>query len=214
MDPYTLLIIARNQSSAERLRSALSADQYLVRWVPSVVQAVRSDLQPSLLVLELPPSGGARSVARLKRHFSVPLLAISRSDQPIPSGVDTFLPRGCSVEELVERTESTLMTHSPHIVRAGGMSLDTRARRLQVNGLLFQIRPIGSRILAILMARAGQIVTRDELFQRVWRVDDGDNTRALDVHIAYLRRVLESDPHYPRLIRTERGLGYRLQPPD
>jgi DNA-binding response OmpR family regulator len=52
------------------------------------------------------------------------------------------------------------------------------------------------------------------LFQRVWRVDDGDNTRALDVHIAYLRRVLESDPHYPRLIRTERGLGYRLQPPD
>jgi DNA-binding response OmpR family regulator len=99
------------------------------------------------------------------------------------------------------------------MVRVGGMSLDTRARRLQVNGSLYRLRPIGCRILALLMARAGSVVHRDELFHRVWQVDDRDNTRALDVHIAHLRRTLEPDPRHPQLIVTERGLGYRLQPP-
>jgi two-component system response regulator RegX3 len=48
----------------------------------------------------------------------------------------------------------------------------------------------------------------------VWHTNDGDNTRALDVHIAYLRRKLEADPRRPKLIVTERGVGYRLHPPD
>jgi DNA-binding response OmpR family regulator len=93
------------------------------------------------------------------------------------------------------------------------MSLDTEARRLQMNGSLHQLRPLACRILAHLMAHAGEIVPREELFRRVWRMDDTDNTRALDVHIAYLRRELEEDPRHPTLIVTERGVGYRLKPP-
>jgi DNA-binding response OmpR family regulator len=118
------------------------------------------------------------------------------------------------MEQLVELIQTTLMACTPHIVQAGGMSLDTRARRLQVNGTLYQLRPIGCQILALLMAQAGSAVPRSELFRRVWRTDDGDNTRVLDVHIAYLRRLFEPDPRRPKLILTERRVGYRLQPPD
>ncbi len=214
MDPYTLLIIARSQSLAKRLRGVLDAGGYLIRWVPSTAQALKLDLQPSLLILDLPSSGGTRSAARLKRHFESPLLALSRTGQPIPDQVDVSLSRPCSVEQLVALIETTLMTHSSHIARAGDMSLDTETRRLQVNGTLYQLRPIGCRLLALLMAQAGRVVTRDELFRRVWRTEDGDNTRALDVHIAHLRRMLESDPRCPELILTERGVGYRLQPPE
>jgi len=93
------------------------------------------------------------------------------------------------------------------------MSLDTELRRLQLNGAVHQLRPIGCRILAVLMGRAGTAVPREELFRRVWHTEDGDNTRSLDVHIASLRRQLEEDPRHPQLILTERGVGYRLQPP-
>jgi len=214
MNPYTLLVIARTQSLAKRLQSALDMEHFVIRWVPSAVQALALDSEPSLLVFDPPPSGGARSVARLKRAFDSPLLALSRPDQDIPAQADDSLVRTCPVEQLVERIETMLVDHAPHRVQAGGMSLDTRTRRLQVNGAVHQLRPTGSRIMAQLMARPGDVVCRNELFQRVWRTDDGDSTRALDVHVAHLRRQLEANPRKPKLILTERGVGYCLQPPD
>jgi two-component system KDP operon response regulator KdpE len=107
--------------------------------------------------------------------------------------------------------ETLLISHSPHMICVAEMSLDRKSRRLQMNGTLHQLRPIACQILSLLMSKAGQTVPRDELFRRIWHTTDGDNTRALDVHIAYLRRELEADPSHPQLIITERGVGYRLQ---
>jgi DNA-binding response OmpR family regulator len=212
MEPYTLLVVARTQSWAKRLQSVLDPEEYLIRWVPSATQALKLDLRPSLLLLPLPASGGSRSVARLKHSFHVPLLSLVREGQVPPEQVDASLPHACQLEELVELIETTLINHSPHLVRAGDMCLDTRTRRLQINGELHQLRPIGCHILIELMTHEGSIVPRDELFRRVWRTEDGDSSRALDVHIAYLRRELEANPRNPKLILTERGVGYRLQP--
>jgi DNA-binding response OmpR family regulator len=214
MEPYTLLVIARTQTLAKRLRGAFDPEQYLVRWVPSTAQALTLDLDPLLLILDLPPSGGARSVARLKRQFDAPLLAISRVDSSVLDQVEASLSRPYHIERLVALIETTLMAHLPHMIRAAGMSLDVEARRLQVNGALYQLRPIGCRILALLLARVGRVVSRDDLSRSIWDTDDGDSTRALDVHIAHLRRQIEADPRHPKLIHTERGVGYRLQPSD
>lgn len=211
MEPYTLLIIARTQSLARRLRATLDAEEYVIRWVPSTSRALDLDLQPSLVVLDLPPSGGARSSARLKDALDVPLLALGRAGQPVPEAVDASLLRPWRMRQLAGLVENTLLSHSPHLLSAGQMSLDTETRRLQMNGSLYQLRPLACQILAHLMARAGEVVPREELFRRVWHTDDTDNTRALDVHIAYLRRELEQDAHEPRLIVTERGVGYRLE---
>lgn len=214
MDPYALLVVARTQSLAERLRGTLDAEQYLIRWVPSTAQARELDLQPSLVVLDPPPSGGVRCATRLKRRFQAPLLALLRAEQPIPDCADASLRRPFEVDQLAALIQTTLMRCGPHIVQVAGMSLDTRTRRLEINGDLYQLRPIGCRILALLMERAGSVVPRDELFRSVWHTDDGDNTRVLDVHIAYLRSLLEADPRQPTLILTEPRVGYRLQPPD
>jgi DNA-binding response OmpR family regulator len=213
MEPYTLLVISRTQSLAKRLRSMLDGEQYLVRWVPSTTQALNLDVCPSLAILDLPPSGGSRSVARIKQQFAAPLLALARSEQAIPSQVDVSLSRPYRLHHLVELIEVTLVDHSPHRIRAGRMTLDRETRRLQMNGEIFQLRPIGCEILALLMGQAGDVVPRDELFQRVWRTEDGDTTRALDVHVSHLRRQIEVDPHNPAVILTERGVGYRLEPP-
>jgi DNA-binding response OmpR family regulator len=213
VEPYTILIVARTQSLARRLRATLDAEEYVIRWVSSTSRALDLDLQPSLVILDLPPSGGVRSAAQLKDAFEVPLLALGRPERRIPKPVDASLLRPYRVRRLVDLVEDTLLSHSPHLLSAGQMSLDTEARRLQMNGSLHQLRPLACQILAHLMAHAGEIVPREELFRRVWHTDDTDNTRALDVHIAYLRRELEEDPRHPTLIVTERGVGYRLEPP-
>ncbi len=141
------------------------------------------------------------------------MVALARKGQPELAQAEANLVRPFETSQLVELIETTLITHSPNILCAENMCLDVEQRRLQVNGLVHQLRPLASEILAVLMQRSGQVVPRDELFRRVWRTSDGDSTRALDVHIAYLRRKLEADPRKPRLIVTERGVGYRLHPP-
>jgi DNA-binding response OmpR family regulator len=214
MEPYTLLIIARTQSLAKRLRDLLDAERYLVRWVPSTTQALHLDLCPSLLILELPISGGDRCVTRLKHQYDAPLLALFRNGQALPESADASISRPYRLRDLVEKIEITLIDHSPYRIRAGRMSLDMETRRLEMSGELHQLRPIGCEILALLMAQAGDVVARDELFRRVWQTEDGDNTRALDVHIAHLRREIEPDPRNPTVIQTERGIGYWLQPPE
>jgi len=213
MEPYILLVISRTQSLTGRLRDALGNERFIIRWVSSTAQALRLEISPSLLIFDLPPSGGKRNVVRLKGRFACPLLALTRPGQKPPAAVDAFLERSCPASTLAERVETILVDHAPRRIRAGNMTLDVDARRLQINGQVYRLRPIGSRVLAQLMARAGEVVPREELFHRVWHTDDGDSTRALDVHIAYLRRTLEADPHHPKLIRTERGVGYRLVPP-
>lgn len=213
MEPKTLLLIARAQSLVKHLQNALDASRYVLRWAPSSSQALAFDLTPSLLILELPASGGIRSIARLKEKFDAPLLALARKEQPGLEQADAHLVRPFRMGELAELIDITMINYSASIICADNMCLNTAERRLQVNGLIHQLRPLACRLLALLMVRSGQVVSRDELFRRVWRTTDGDHTRALDVHIAYLRQKLEADPSNPRLIVTERGNGYRLNPP-
>lgn len=213
MEPYTLLVIARTQSLVKRLRNVLDPGQYVLRWVPSSAQALSLNVSLSLIILELPPSGGSRSIVRLKQGYNAPILAIARTGQLAPADVEASLVRPFRANALVELIEATLIYHSPLMIRAEGMSLDPATRRLHLDGVVHQLRPIASRILALLMVRAGHAISRDELFRRVWHTADTDSTRALDVHIAQLRREIEPDPKKPSVILTERGVGYRLQAP-
>ena len=61
-----------------------------------------------------------------------------------------------------------------------------------------------------MMEKPGKILTRCELFSRVWDTDYTEDTRTLDVHISWLRTALEENPRQPKLIQTIRGIGYRL----
>jgi DNA-binding response OmpR family regulator len=214
MEPKVLLLIARAQSLVKHLQSALDASRYVIRWAPSSSQALGLDLDPSLLILELPASGGGRSVAWLKRRFETPLLTLARRGQSGPAQADACLVRPFAIGDLTEAIDTTLINNAASIICAEQMCLDTEERRLQLEGMVHELRPIACRILALLMKQPGEVVPREELFRRVWHTSDGDNTRALDVHVAYLRRRLEADPHRPKLIVTERGVGYRLCPPD
>jgi DNA-binding response OmpR family regulator len=65
-------------------------------------------------------------------------------------------------------------------------------------------------LLQVLIKRKGEVIDRRELFRLVWDTGYTGDTRTLDVHISWLRQAIEEDPRHPRLIKTVRGVGYRL----
>ncbi len=69
-------------------------------------------------------------------------------------------------------------------------------------------------MLEVFIRNAGRLITRKALIRQVWHTDYTGDTRTLDVHISWLRRAIETDPKRPVLIRTIRGMGYRLDLPE
>ena len=106
MEPDTLLIVARTQSLVNRLRAVLDADRYVLRWVSSTRQALGLDVEPGLILLDLPASGGDRCAIRLKERFDAPLLAMLRATQSVPVEADAHLSIPCDLDLLLARIES------------------------------------------------------------------------------------------------------------
>ena len=79
-----------------------------------------------------------------------------------------------------------------------------------MNGKPVMLRHKEFELLALLMANAGEVVTRAVIFDEVWGTDWLGDTRTLDVHIRWLREKIEENASQPRLIQTVRGVGYRF----
>jgi DNA-binding response OmpR family regulator len=99
-------------------------------------------------------------------------------------------------------------------MQVGDLKLDIEHRLLYLNrsgSTSFQLDPMETRLLAVLMEAPGQVISRAHLMRTVWQTDYLDDTRTLDVHICWLRRKIEADPGHPRRIITHRNLGYQLK---
>lgn len=110
---------------------------------------------------------------------------------------------------MAERTPTTGRRRQK-VLRAAGLTLDVDKRQVAGRDVLVRLTPKECQLLAAFMSHAGQILSRKFLMSEVWDTDYLDDTRTLEVHICYLRRKIEQDPHRPRLLRTVRGVGYRF----
>ena len=132
-------------------------------------------------------------------------------------GADDYLTKPFSTRELLARIKAMLRrveldrAVSPDtILQVGDVQLDLNSRCVTKAGELLNLRHKEFELLALLMSRAGQAVSRAEIFDLVWGTDWIGDTRTLDVHIRWLREKIEDDPAQPRYIQTVRAVGYRF----
>ena len=94
--------------------------------------------------------------------------------------------------------------------RIGPLRFSVKQRRVQCWNGEKRLTPKETKLLQVLINRAGSTVSRKYLINHVWETDYLGDTRTLDVHISWLRRAIEKDPLQPRLLQTVRGEGYLL----
>lgn len=97
---------------------------------------------------------------------------------------------------------------SPDVVTGYGFRLDINAQELVANGQAYHVTPKEAKLLATFVQHPGQVLSRAFLMQEVWETDWTDDTRTIEVHVAWLRRKIEENPRNPQLILTVRGVGY------
>jgi len=81
---------------------------------------------------------------------------------------------------------------------------------IRCNGKEEHVTPRMAELLKMMIKQKGVVLDRRKMFSRIWKTDYTEDTRSLDVHINWLRKIVELDPDDPKLIHTIRGKGYRL----
>jgi DNA-binding response OmpR family regulator len=114
---------------------------------------------------------------------------------------------------VLRRTELVPDTNLPALVDLGRVQVDLAGHRILRGGEELPVKPKVFELLAFLLRHPGQVITRDQLLERVWGYDYAGETRTVDVHVHWLRAVIEDDSSRPTLLKTVRGVGYVLRRP-
>jgi two-component system KDP operon response regulator KdpE len=176
----------------------------------------------AILDLMLPGIDGVEVARRLREWSDMPIIVLSAVDEEaekiraLRSGADDYVTKPFAPGELVARLEAALRRagtgKDEPVLTAGDIALDLAARRVTVAGEEVRLTPIEYGLLRALMTNRGRLLTHRTLLTDVWGPEYADATSVLRTHIANLRAKLEGPARARRVIRTESGVGYRLEP--
>jgi len=190
----------------------------------AVAEAASRNPDIILLDLGLPDIDGEEVIGKIRSWSNVPIIVISaRSEDSdkinaLDAGADDYLTKPFSVEELLARLRVTqrrlaLMAESQprqSVYENGPLRIDFVSGCAFLNEEELHLTPIEYRLLNLLAANTGKVLTHRYILQKVWGSSWENDVGSLRVYMATLRRKLEKSPDAPRFIQTHIGIGYRM----
>lgn len=221
--PPQLLLVEDEPDVASFVRQGLGEEGYDVGWVQEGRRALEYTQQQRvdlvLLDIRLPDLSGIDVCERLRLHQpDLPIMMLTALDavedrvKGLRAGADDYLPKPFAFDELLARIEALLRrvdrSGSADVLQDGPLRVDPAAQACTYDGEEVSLTPTEFDLLAYLMARRGQALSRDTIHRDVWGHDFDRGTNLIDVYVNYVRRKLD-DAGCPSPIDTVRGVGYR-----
>lgn len=183
--------------------------------------------KPDLVILDLglPDGDGVDFIGDLRAWSAVPVIVLSaRVDEEekiraLDRGADDYLTKPFGVGELLARVRASRRrqrgqaTGGDGKVSFGDVEVDVQNRSVTKAGKAVRLTPTEHRLLAVLVANPGKVMTTPQLLRAVWGPNQADNAHYLRIYMGHLRHKLEDNPAQPRYMVTETGVGYRFQLP-
>ena len=218
-----ILLVEDDATIVANLTEYLNSEGYLVRSVSGQSAALqllakeRADLV--LLDVSLTEGNGFAACKAIKAEFGIPVIFLTASGDEFSTvtgfdlGADDYIPKPFRPRELLSRIKNVLrLTGSTgKTVKLGDVVVDTEKGTAMKNNKDLFLSALEYRLLLVFINNRGRLLTREQLLDSLWDAAGAyvnDNT--LTVYIKRLREKIEDDPQNPRIIRTVRGLGYKV----
>jgi two-component system, OmpR family, response regulator len=222
--PTRLLIAEDDVKLSRALRRGLEQEGYEIDVEHSgdgaIARANERDYDAVVLDVMLPGVDGFTVCETLRRRDRwVPVLMLTALGEiqdrvrGLDTGADDYLVKPFAFDELLARLRALTRrgpSERPVAIEVGGLQADPMTQVVNWMDRSVKLTPREFELLEFLLHRPGQVVSRQRLLEAIWGSDYAGSRNVVDVYVGYVRRKLES-PSGPRLIRTVRGEGFRLE---
>ncbi|TAH64465.1 MAG: response regulator transcription factor [Anaerolineaceae bacterium] len=221
-----LLLVEDDEAIALGLEYSLRQEDYEVIVCNNASTAKKAIMDEefaiALLDISLPDGNGFELCKLLKERNDVPVIFLTARDDEgsvvmgLDIGGDDYITKPFRIRELQSRIRSVLRRSGKkhddnQILHYGNVEVNIGEGKVRKKGEDLFLTALEYRLFLTLINNEGRIITRNQLLESIWDVSGefvNDNT--LTVYIKRLREKIEDDPQNPSIIKTERGLGYRI----
>ena len=227
MNKPLILVVEDDAPVRNLITTTLKAHDYKFITVQNgncaIMEASSHNPDIVLLDLGLPDIDGVEVIERIRTWSDMPIIVISaRSEEKdkidaLDAGADDYLTKPFSVEELLARlrvTQRRLAANrnesTSSVFTNGALKLDYAAGCAYLGEEELHLTPIEYKILCLLAANVGKVLTHTFITQKIWGAAWENNVASLRVFMATLRKKIEATPDSPQYIQTHIGVGYRM----
>ncbi|MFE7313531.1 response regulator transcription factor [Streptomyces sp. NPDC057555] len=222
----TVLVVEDDPGVRSTLDQLLRFEGYRVRVACDGLEALGllEQERPDLAVVDvvMPGLDGLGLCRMLRRRGNrLPILVLTARHEVgdrvagLDAGADDYLAKPFATEELFARIRALLRRTEPPedsgALTVADLTLDPASRQAFRGERQLDLTKTEFDVLELLLCHPGVVLSRSQIYERIWGFDFDTTSRSLDVYIGYLRQKTEQDGE-PRLIRTVRNVGYTLRP--
>ena len=219
-----ILVIEDDRRIRDLLRRGLIFENYAVDTAEDGEAGLRAarETPPDAVILDimLPGIDGLEVCRRLRSASNVPILMLTARDTVpdritgLDAGADDYMVKPFAFDELLARLRALFRRHrmesAPDVYRYDDLELNPRSRQVFRNSQPIDLTAKEFDLLELFMRHAGQVLTREMIYEHIWDYDFGGESNIIEVYVRYLRTKLEAHGG-SRLIQTIRGVGYTLR---
>ncbi|KOA18729.1 transcriptional regulatory protein WalR [Clostridium homopropionicum DSM 5847] len=231
MDNARILVVDDDKQIAKAIDKLLSLEGYEVVQAYNGLEAldaiVTNNIQLILLDVMMPKLDGLSTTLKIRESKNIPIIILSAKSEDsdkilgLSMGADDYVTKPFNPQELLARVKSQLrrymhlgdmgnIARSSQIV-VGGLSLDTDAKQLTVDGELVKLTAKEFKILELLMINAGVVFSAENIYERVWNETAYSVENTVMVHIRRIREKIEINPKEPKYLKVVWGIGYKIE---
>lgn len=176
--------------------------------------------QYQLLLLDVSlKDGDGFAVCDMAQMIQLPVIFLSASSDEetvvkgLNIGADDYITKPFRPKELLSRIKNALRRHAGHqtIILLDDIQVDTEKAIVKKKDIIINLSALEYKLLTLFIDHRGKLLTRDQLLDEIWNIaGDFVNDNTVTVYIKRLREKIENDPTNPKIIKTVRGLGYRM----
>ena len=218
----TILIVEDDITIIRTLEAYLLSEGFEIVSVSSQREALAAleNENVDLLLLDISlAEGNGFAVCEAAKGHGLPVIFLTASGDEnsvvhgLDMGADDYIAKPFRPRELVSRIRSVLRRSgkTKRVVMLGSVSVDAEKGIVSKNGTEINLSALEFRLLMAFVNHRGKLLTRNALLEEIWDAGgDFVNDNTLTVYIKRLREKIEDDPQKPEIIKTVRGLGYRV----
>ncbi|MCD5410154.1 MAG: response regulator transcription factor [Clostridiales bacterium] len=220
-----ILIIDDEKLLVKGLKYSLEQDNYAVDTAfdgEEALEKIRNE-KPDLVLLDLmlPKIEGLELCKRIRENYQMPIIMLTAKGEDMSKilgleyGADDYLTKPFNILELKARIKAvlrrTIKTDIPitdQVIEIDDFAMNTIGRKVAIRGTNVNLTAKEFDLLLFLASHSGEVYSREELLETIWRYEYFGDVRTVDVHIRRLREKIEANSSSPEYILTKWGVGY------